>query len=400
MIAIKGGVTAAKGFQAAGTAAGIKKNGDLDLAMVYSEETCVATGVYTTNVVKGHSLQLTMEHIKHGYANAVLINSGCANACVGTQGYLDAKELTAYCGGKLQVDPEYVLIGSTGVIGYPLQVDKMKTGIDSLTSSLSEAGGELAARAIMTTDTHPKEVAVDVMINGNHVIIGGMAKGSGMLHPNMATMISVITTDANISRKILEPLFKEIVGRTYNRVSVDGDTSVCDMTLLLANGLSDEEPIAYGSEGYFKFAEALETVCTQLARMLAKDGEGATKLVEIQARNVKSPEDAYLLVCAVAKSPLVKTAIFGEDANWGRIITAAGYSGAQFHPELVDIYIGEVKTCENGLALPFDESAAKQELQKDEILIVMDFKEGECFDRMWTCDFSYDYVKINGSYRS
>ena len=404
MVTIKGGVTAPQGFKASGTAAGLKKNGDLDLALVYSEDTCVTLGVYTTNVVKGHSLQVTAENLKKGYANAVLINSGGANACVGRQGYLDAKEITEYCAEKLNIAPEHMLIGSTGVIGYPLKKDLINAGIDKLTGDFSnqenENGGNLAAKAIMTTDTFPKEIAVDLVLDGKHVKIGAMAKGSGMIHPNMATMISIITTDANISRKTLEPMFRKIVGKTYNRVSIDGDTSVCDMTLIFANGLSNDTVIEEGSESYEKYSEALEYVCTELARMLAKDGEGATKLLEIQVKNAITAEDAYKIVVSVAKSPLVKTAVFGEDANWGRIITAAGYSGAKFNPETVDIFIGGVKMCENGKALPFDEEKAKEALHKDEILVTIDLKAGEFFDRMWTCDFSYDYVKINGSYRS
>lgn len=400
MVKIDGGVTAPIGFKAAGVAAGLKKNGNPDLAMVYSEDICVAVGVYTTNVVKGHSLQLTMDNMKNGYANAVIINSGCANACVGHMGYEDAVKITKYCAEILDIDEENMLIGSTGVIGVPLDTDIIMKGADLLKERLSENGGNDAARAIMTTDTHPKEAAVDIMLNGKHVRIGAMAKGSGMIHPNMATMISIITTDANISKKALEPIFREIVEKTYNRVSVDGDTSVCDMTIMLANGAADDAPIVPGTDDYEKFAEALEYVCETLAKMLAKDGEGATKLLEIQVKNVLSKEDAYKIAVAVAKSPLVKTAVFGEDANWGRIITAAGYSGAVFNPDSADIYIGGVKTCENGVALPFDEEKAKEELKKDEITVVIDLKYGEFSDRIWTCDFSYDYVKINGSYRS
>ena len=400
MIEIKGGVTAPLGFQAAGVACGLKKNGNKDIALVYSEETCVAVGAYTTNVVKGHSLQLTVERMKNGYANGVLINSGCANACVGVSGYRDAEEISNYCAEKLGIDAENMMIGSTGVIGVALPKDTLISGVDSLLEQLSVDGGADAAQAIMTTDTHPKEVAVDIMLHGQHVHIGAMAKGSGMIHPNMATMISIITTDANISKKVLEPMFKAIVKKTYNRVSVDGDTSVCDMTLLFANGLADETPITEGTKEYETFQAALEYVCTKLARMLAKDGEGATKLMEVQVKHALTPEDAYKAAVAIAKSPLVKTAVFGEDANWGRILTAAGYSGANFDPNRVDVFIGDIKTCENGVALPFDEVAAKKVLEQDEILVVVDFQTGDCFDRMWTCDFSYDYVKINGSYRS
>ena len=402
MITIKGGVTAPEGFKAAGVASGVKKNGGLDLALIYSEEACVTVGVYTKNKVKGHSLQLAMEKLKNGYSNAVIINSGCANACVGPQGYKDAEEITEHCANRLNLLPDDVYMNSTGVIGYPLKKDLIIKGIDKLTETLSDSidGGKAAAEAIMTTDTFAKEIAVDVMVNGKHVKIGAVAKGSGMIHPDMATMISIITTDANISKKTLEPIFREIVDKTYNRVSVDGDTSCDDMTVMMANGVSDETPITTESKDFDKFKNALEFVCTEIARMLAKDGEGATKLIEIIAQNALTAEDAYKAVVSVAKSPLVKTAIFGEDANWGRIITAVGYSGANFDPNLIDIYINNIKMCVNGCALPFDEEETKKALQQDQIVIKLDFKTGGYFDRMWTCDFSYDYVKINGSYRS
>lgn len=397
---IHGGVTAPDGFFATGVACGIKKNGKKDLAIVCSEDTAAAAGVFTTNVVKGHSLQVTMEHIKNGYANAIIVNSGNANACVGEQGYRDALEMASIAAELLECEPENILLGSTGVIGMPLDMEALRAGIPTLIENMDPDGGHDAEEAIMTTDLIPKEVAVEFEIQGTQVRIGGMAKGSGMIHPNMATMIGIITTDANISKKLLDKALKDVVKHTFNRVSVDGDTSVCDMVLIMANGQADNEYIVEEDANFEKFKQALELVCTSLARMVAKDGEGATKLIEVIAEEVSTEEDAYKIVSAVAKSPLVKTAIFGEDANWGRIITAAGYSGAQFDPNKADIYLGDLIVCQNGTALPFDETKAKAILSEKEVKITIRLKEGNFADRIWTCDFSYDYVKINGSYRS
>jgi glutamate N-acetyltransferase/amino-acid N-acetyltransferase len=397
---IDGGVTAPKGYKASGVACGLKNNGNKDLAIVCSEDIAVAAGVFTTNVVKGHSLQLTMEHIKNGYAQAVIINSGNANACLGEQGIKDANEMAELAAHLLNSQKENILIGSTGVIGMPLNLPKVRGGIRTGISSLSSEGGHEAAEAIMTTDLIAKEIAVDIEIQGERVRIGGMAKGSGMIHPNMATMIGIITTDANISRGLLNKALKEVVAHTFNRVSVDGDTSVCDMVVMLANGEAENEGIVKENAEYANFKAALDYVCTNLSRMIAKDGEGATKLIEVIAEGAMHEEDAYKVVNSIAKSPLVKTAIFGEDANWGRIITAAGYSGAEFDPNLVDIYIGDLMVCRNGTGLKFDEAAAKEILKKDEVKIKINLKNGIASDRIWTCDFSYDYVKINGSYRS
>ncbi len=397
---IHGGVTAPDGFFATGVACGIKKNGKKDLAIVCSEDTAAAAGVFTTNVVKGHSLQVTMEHIKNGYANAIIVNSGNANACVGEQGYRDALEMASIAAELLECEPENILLGSTGIIGMPLDMEALRAGIPALIENMDPDGGHDAEEAIMTTDLTPKEVAVEFEIQGTQVRIGGMAKGSGMIHPNMATMIGIITTDANISKKLLDKALKDVVKHTFNRVSVDGDTSVCDMVLIMANGQADNEYIVEEDASFEKFKQALELVCTSLARMVAKDGEGATKLIEVIAEEASTEEDAYKIVSAVAKSPLVKTAIFGEDANWGRIITAAGYSGAQFDPNKVDIYLGDLVVCQNGTALPFDETKAKAVLSEKEVKITIRLKEGNFADRLWTCDFSYDYVKINGSYRS
>ncbi len=397
---IDGGVTAPKGFKAAGVACGIKKNNRKDLAIVCSEDTAVASGVFTTNVVKGHSLQVSMEHIKNGFARAIVINSGNANACVGETGYKDAKEMTELTAELLQCDAQDILVNSTGVIGTKLNMPSVRSGIRSAVNVLSSQGGSDAEEAIMTTDLMPKEIAVDIELQGETVRIGGIAKGSGMIHPNMATMIGIITTDANISRSLLDKALKQCVKKTFNRVSVDGDTSVCDSVFVLANGFADNDAIVKEDYEYSKFVDAMMFVCTYLARLIAKDGEGATKLVEIQVDGAGDESDAYKVVSTVAKSPLVKTAIFGEDANWGRIFTAVGYSGASFDPNLTDIYVGDILVCRNGTAANFDEAAAKEILKKKEIVIKINLKKGNVSDRIWTCDFSYDYVKINGSYRS
>ncbi len=397
---IDGGVTAPKGFKAAGVACGIKKNNRKDLAIVCSEDTAVASGVFTTNVVKGHSLQVSMEHIKNGFARAIVINSGNANACVGEAGYKDAKDMTELAAELLQCDAQDILVNSTGVIGTRLNMPSVRSGIRLAVNALSSQGSSDAEEAIMTTDLMPKEIAVDIELQGETVRIGGIAKGSGMIHPNMATMIGIITTDANISRSLLDKALKQCVKKTFNRVSVDGDTSVCDSVFVLANGFADNDAIVKEDYEYSKFVDAMMFVCTYLARLMAKDGEGATKLIEIQVDGAGDESDAYKVVSTVAKSPLVKTAIFGEDANWGRVFTAVGYSGASFDPNLTDIYIGDILVCRNGAAANFDEAAAKELLKKKEIVIKINLKKGNVSDRIWTCDFSYDYVKINGSYRS
>lgn len=397
---LNGGVTAPEGFFATGIACGIKKDGKKDLAIICSEDSAAAAGVFTTNRVKGHSLQLTMEHIKSGYANAIVINSGCANACLGERGYADALEIATITAGLLECEPSDILVGSTGVIGKPLDMDLIRPGLKALVSGMEPDGGHDAQEAIMTTDTIFKEIAVEVGLTDSSIIIGGMAKGSGMIHPNMATMIGVLTTDANISRKLLDKALREIVGKTFNRVSVDGDTSVCDMVVILANGMADNPGIINEDEDYEIFKKGLEEVCTYLCRLIAKDGEGATKLIEVVVENAGSPEDAHKAASTVAKSPLVKTTIFGEDANWGRIITAVGYSGVEFDPNYTDIYIGNILVCKSGCAVDFDENAAKEVLKKDEVKLIININKGVYSDRVWTCDFSLDYVKINSSYRS
>ena len=396
----RSGVTAPEGYTAAGVACGLKKNGNPDLAVIYSEVPATAAGVFTTNIVKGHSLQWSREHIHAGIARVVAINSGCANACVGEDGRRDAAAYAGLVANRAGCPVEQVMIGSTGVIGFRLDMGRISAGLDSAFDRLSPDGGSAAAKAVMTTDTFPKEAESAFELNGKTIRVGGFAKGSGMIHPNMATMISILTTDLAISAPLLDKALRIVVNRSYNRVSVDGDTSVCDKVLILANGMAGNDPVESEGDAYDSFVRALDEVATALAKMLARDGEGATKLLEFQVEHAPDQETAHTILQAVVKSPLVKTAFFGEDANWGRILTAAGYSGASFDPDRVDIRLGDLLVCQNGSALRFDEQAALKILKAHDITVTIDLKTGTISDRMWTCDFSYDYVKINGSYRT
>lgn len=389
-----------KGFRAAGVSCGIKKNGNKDLALIVSSVPAVAAGVFTKNIVKGHSLKWSMDKIKNNRIFAIAINSGNANACVGPGGDFDAELMASFAAREIGCGKEQVLLASTGVIGYHLPMDKIEAGIKQACAQLSGDNFNDAASAIMTTDTFRKEASMRITLSGKPVTIYGMAKGSGMIHPNMATMIGIILTDANISKALLQKALSTVVDKSFNRISVDGDTSVCDKVLLLANSMAGNDEIKTEDEDYHAFLSALANIATALSKMLARDGEGATKLVEVRVRNADSAETAHMIANAISKSPLVKTALFGEDANWGRILTAAGYSGAEFNPDTVDVYIGDVLTCKNGTGLRFDEQKALEILKKNEITITVDLKMGDEEDTMWTCDLSYDYVKINGSYRT
>jgi glutamate N-acetyltransferase / amino-acid N-acetyltransferase len=397
---IDGGVTAPEGFFATGTSCGLKGNNEKDIAIVCSEDSAAAAGIFTRNVIKGHSLQVTMEHIKSGYATAVIINSGNANACIGEQGYKDAKKIAQTASRFLECNEEDILVGSTGVIGKPLNMDLIIPAIDKLVTNMVPEGGHDAAEAIMTTDTVSKEAAVEFDLQGEKVVIGGMAKGSGMIHPNMATMISVITTDVNISRSLLHKALIEASSFTFNRISVDGETSVCDMAVILANGLADNEGIVTEDNNYKTFVKALYVVCNKLSKMIVKDGEGASKLIEINVEGAPTKDDAYKAVSSIAKSPLFKTSIHGADANWGRIITALGYSGASFKTDKVNISFGNLMVCNNSISVNFDEEEAKKILGKEEIKIHINLNSGNFSDKMWTCDLTGNYVKINANYRT
>ncbi|MFO7636858.1 MAG: bifunctional glutamate N-acetyltransferase/amino-acid acetyltransferase ArgJ [Clostridia bacterium] len=393
------GVTAPKGFLAAGVGCGIKKTNGLDLALVYSDAPCRAYGVYTKNRVKGHSLLLTRKNLRNMEARAIVINSGNANACIGPAGDRDALRMASETAFLLSLNPSDVLTASTGVIGHPLPMEKISAGIRDACGKLSINSHD-AARAIMTTDTFPKEYSIMVDIQGRSVVVGGMAKGSGMIHPDMATMISLITTDAAIEKQALRKAVQESCDASFNRISVDGDTSVCDKYIVMANGLSGCPEILEGTIGYQAFVGALKQVAVELSKMIVQDGEGATKLISIHVTRAKTRRDAHSILNAVAKSPLVKTAFFGEDANWGRILTAMGYSGVRFDPGKASIAIGPLLLFSKGKALGFEEQEAKRILSSNAVDVHIDLDSGDVCDTMWTCDFSLDYVRINANYRT
>lgn len=402
---IRGGVTAAKGFLAEGIHVGIRKNKEKkDLALVYSEVPCAAAAVYTTNKVIGQPLVVTKEHLADGTAQAIIVNSGNANTCTGEAGIQAARRMAALVASKLPVKATDVVVASTGVIGQPLDVSPIEAGMDALVAGLSKTGNISAREAIMTTDTVKKEVAVELEIDGVPVVIGAMAKGSGMIHPNMATMLGFITTDCAISHEMLQKALSASVKRTYNRVSVDGDTSTNDMVVVLANGKAGNPRIEASGPAYTDFCDALDWLNTQLSKMIARDGEGATKLIECTIENAADEEKAEELAKGVICSSLVKTAFFGADANWGRILCALGYTRSDFDPNRVDVAFesasGYIEVCKNGVPLPFNEEKAKKILSYQEVAVFVDLKEGPAQATAWGCDLSYEYVRINGDYRT
>lgn len=396
-------ITAPYGFMAASFACGLKNNGRDDLALIVSNSPAATAAVFTQNKVKGHSLLRSMACLeKSAYTRGIIINAGNANACVGPQGQEDAEEMAKQLAFQLDLHPDDFLTASTGVIGQALNMEKLRFGIPFLCERLArtEEAGHKAASAIMTTDLRPKEMHTSYTSEGEIVQLAGMAKGSGMIHPNMATMIAVITTDAAIEPSLLQDTLSDAVNRSFNRCSVDGDTSVCDTVVVMASGQRGQKIDSGDHNDFPSFKNSLDYICTGLARKIAADGEGATKLVDIRVEGAASPKDAYLAALSIAKSPLCKTAFFGEDANWGRIITALGYSGANFDPSCVDISIGHVQVCQNGLALDFSEAEALKVMKQNEFTVSVQLNLGHFDDHYWTCDFSYDYVKINASYRS
>lgn len=404
---IKGGVTAAKGFQASAAAAGIKYQGRTDMAMIYSESPCVAAGTFTTNVVKAAPVKWDQEVVyHHPEARAVVCNSGIANACTGEEGFLCCRKTAEAAAAALDIPADSVLVASTGVIGMQLPAEKLAAGVQAMVPGLdgSLEAGNLAAKAIMTTDTVEKEAAVQFEIGGKTVTVGGMCKGSGMIHPNMCTMLGFVTTDADISKELLQEALSQDVKDTYNMVSVDGDTSTNDTVLLLANGMAGNPKICEKNEDYRLFCRALNYVNTTLAKKIAGDGEGATALFEVKIIGAESKEQAVTLSKSVVSSSLTKAAIYGHDANWGRILCAMGYSGAQFDPERVDLYFesraGKIKIIENGVATDYSEEEAAKILSEDEVTAIADIKMGSCQATAWGCDLTYDYVKINADYRS
>lgn len=402
---IDGGVTAPNGFLASGIHCGLKKsNLKKDLALIYSEVPAAAAGMYTKNKVKGAPIYITKEHLSNKKAQAIIINSGNANTCNGDDGLHKAKKMTSLQAKELKLKTDDILVASTGVIGVPLNIDAVKSGIPLLTQKLSKDGANDASLAIMTTDTFQKQLAVEFYLGDKKVTIGSMAKGSGMIEPNMGTMLSFLTTDISIAPELLNEALKSSVTVTYNRVSVDGDTSTNDMILILANGLAENPTITEKNDDYYTFVEVLTNLNTIMAKNIAKDGEGATKLLECQILGAKTEEDAVILGKSVINSSLVKTAMFGSDANWGRILCALGYAKIDFNPEKVDVSFessaGSIKVCEAGSSLPFDEEIAKKVLNENEIVIKVNLFLGNHDAYVWGCDLSYEYVKINGDYRS
>ncbi|MEJ5185327.1 MAG: bifunctional glutamate N-acetyltransferase/amino-acid acetyltransferase ArgJ [Rectinemataceae bacterium] len=401
----RGGITAAKGFLASGIHVGIRKNREKkDLALVWSEVPCAAAAVYTTNRVKGQPLIVTREHLADGKAQAIIVNSGNANTCTGEEGIKAARRMAELVSLHLPVKAQDVVVASTGVIGQPLDVSVIEAGMKDLVAGLSKAGSIDAREAIMTTDTMKKEIAVVVDIGGVAVTIGAMAKGSGMIHPNMATMLGFITTDCAISSDMLSMALKYAVGKSFNRVSVDGDTSTNDMVVVLANGMAGNPFIDTENEHYEEFADALEFVCVELAKMIARDGEGATRLITCTVSGAVSEEQAESLAKGIITSSLVKTAMFGADANWGRILCAMGYTRSDFDPDKVDVSFesprGYIEVCKAGAPLPFSEEKAKRILNNQEVEILVDLHAGDAEATCWGCDLSYEYVRINGDYRT
>ena len=401
---IEGGVCAAKGFTANGIHCGIRKNRTKrDLALIYSEKKAAAAAVYTTNLVKGAPLIVTKEHLSDGTAQAIICNSGNANTC-NANGIQIAQEMSQLLGQALAISPEDVVVASTGVIGQPMEITPIAAGIPELIAGLTESGSDRAAEGIMTTDTVKKEVAVEFTLGEKTCRIGGIAKGSGMIHPNMATMLVFITTDVAISPRLLQKALSSDIAETFNMVSVDGDTSTNDMVTVLANGMAGNPEITQENEDFNLFMKALNTVTVHLCRCIAGDGEGATKLLECHVTGADTLETARTVAKSVICSSLLKAAMFGADANWGRVLCAIGYSGGQVDVQKVDVAFrsaaGTVEVCKNGAGLNFSEEIAKKVLLEKEIEILVELNSGDAASTAWGCDLTYDYVKINGDYRT
>lgn len=418
---ILGGVTAPRGFTAGGIHCGVKQgladgnqpvvssmtdylSGKKDLAMILSEKECAAAAVYTLNRVKAAPLYITMEHLEDGVARGIIANSGNANACA-PMGHENARKMCAAAAGAVGLKPSDFAVASTGVIGQSLNIAAIERGVPVLARQLKKEGGsDDAAHAIMTTDTVKKERAISLDIGGKTVTIGAIAKGSGMIHPNMGTMLCFITTDCAITHDLLQEALHTVVPRTFNRVTVDGDTSTNDMCVVLANGMAENPLIEWKDDGYTLFVQALHQLCEDLARRIAADGEGASRLMTCTVSGARSEEVAERLAKAVVGSSLVKAAMFGADANWGRVLCAMGYSKAPFRPEYVDVKfsseLGEILVCREGAGVDFDEERAKAILSRDEVTIQVDLHEGQSTVSCWGCDLTYDYVKINGDYRT
>ena len=407
MIKITGGVTAAKGFEAAGVSAGIKYQDRMDMALVYSKAPCVLAGTFTSNQVKAAPVLWDQQIVQlSSSGQAVIVNAGIANACTGQEGMNYCKRTAARAAQALGIPENAVLVASTGVIGMQLPMEKIEAGVEKLAAQKADTleAGDSAARAIMTTDTVSKQAAAQIEVGGVPVTIGGMSKGSGMIHPNMCTMLAFVTTDAVISKELLTKAVKEDVKDTFNMISVDGDTSTNDTLLVMANGMAQNPEILDGTPEYEAFLEALHYVNATLARMMAGDGEGAKALLEVTVSGAQTKEQARTLSRSVVSSNLVKAAVYGHDANWGRILCALGYSGVSFDPEKVDVAFvsgeGTVQVCKDGMATDYSEELAGRILSADEVSVLVDMHAGEQTATAWGCDLTYDYVKINADYRS
>ena len=401
---IEGGVTAAQGFVAGGVHFGIRKNKSKpDLAMIYSEKLCAAAAVYTQNLVKGAPILVTKKNIENGRAQAVICNSGNANTC-NADGVEKAERMCAIAGQMLGIHPADVVVASTGVIGQVLPIEPIESAAQALKDSLSPTGSRAAATAIMTTDTIPKEAAVEVEIGGKTVRIGGISKGSGMIHPNMATMLCFVTTDCAISPEMLQKAITASADETFNMISIDGDTSTNDTYAVLANGMAQNPEITAEGPDFHLFCDALQAVCRTLSKLMAGDGEGATKLLVCQTTGAKDRATARTVAKSVICSTLFKAAMFGADANWGRVLCAIGYSGAAVDVDKIDVSFrsaaGQVDVCENGAGIPFSEEEASRVLKENEITILVHLHQGEASAEAYGCDLTYDYVKINGDYRT
>ena len=396
----KKGVTFPQGFKAAGVKAGIKKSGNLDLAVIYTEKEAAVAGTFTQNKVFAAPVAVSKEVVKGGKAHAIVANAGCANACTGDQGLADAKAMASLTAKELGCGDTEVIVASTGVIGVNLPMDKMAVGIKNAVAELSEDGSSNAGNAIVTTDTYSKACSSEVEIGGKKVRFGAIAKGSGMIQPNMATMLCFITTDADIDQKLLQAALSDVVEVTFNMISIDGDMSTNDMAIVLANGAAGNKKITEKDADYEKFAEALKSICTGLSQRIAADGEGATKFLTINVSGAKTFADAKQVAMSIAKSPLVKTAFFGQDPNWGRVICAVGYAGVDIVPETTVVKFGGIPVYANGVGASFDEAALRKVMSEHDIVIDVALGLGDADATVWSCDFSYEYVKINGEYHT
>jgi glutamate N-acetyltransferase / amino-acid N-acetyltransferase len=398
---VAGGVCAPLGFLAAGASAGIKKSGAPDVAVVFSEQPAVSAAVFTTNQVAAAPVLLSREHVGAGAVRAVVANAGNANACTGEAGMRTATAMAAATASALGLPAVEVAVASTGVIGIPLDpAAGLLDGIDDACGHLTHDGGTAAAEAIMTTDTFAKEAAVVVHIAGRVYTVGGMVKGSGMIQPSMATMLAFVTTDAPLTLEAARTALAEATATSFNRITVDGETSTNDMCLLLANGAAGGEPVEVGSQAYAAVAAAVERVCGELARMIVRDGEGATTFITVQVTGARDDAEAEAAAMSVARSQLFKCAVFGGDANWGRVASAVGASRAHVDPDRIEVRFGDILTCQDGTAVAFDEAAAAEVLGAEEVTVTVDLHLGEGTAVVWTCDLTYDYVRINADYRS